>query len=852
MNWLSEYISEAMIQALGMTFLHSIWQGVLAGFLVSIAFYVVKYKRADLRYNISMGVMVVFFLAVCSTFTIYYERIPDLYTENALPQIELEDQMGISDPTVLGDRIVPDAKMFDAVFDFLSQHADVLVSFWLIGIVLLSVRFAGGFLYIRKLRNTGLTHVPDEWQFKLEELSLSLGLNKLPSFHESSLVTSPIAFGYIKPMILFPLGMLTSMPVQHLDAMLVHELIHVKNSDYLTNLLLSVIEILLFFNPAIWWLSGVIRAEMEHRCDDAAVALTGSKMHYAYALVAMQDNQTIQKSELALGMAKNKSQLTHRVHRLFGTKGERSVSFGRPLISLVVLFTSVLLLAFSSIEEKMADTENDGGLTESVVDSLKNVFYYVNDEIVDINTYNQFGNQPNILSKGYVVGDSLRLMLYTTQSYDSIYGVKKRQQFELSKDKHMVESILLVDGVEKPIDFLRKLEETNSIGQMSLHTDKEAEAISKEYAGKSVWVVTTKKDTSSHQIRDKEIYQGITDDSIGFRYFPKTRTLQTADKSLMVKSIHVPVGQNWKKNIGKSRYGNHESRQDLLSKGLATSVSPNVSQVKFEISLLSEKPAEPDSISEFEQLRREMKGMKFPLVVVDGEKWDDIFGLYPGDVESISVLKGESATEIYGEEGAHGVVLITTKKSRETKHINDTKLNITHTVVKQEGNYYLKGKVVGNITKKNVTDAFIRFDDNWQDTFHTDKNGEFEILIPSGAREAVIRHFMLPSEYVSVDVKKNESNLSRLRLEKTLKVHPNPTSDIVKIQLSLDEDSESRVMIDIIKLDSKNTVKNLSRKKLKKGVYEFEWDSSKEIAGVYLVVVQNGNERISKKVVVAR
>ena len=94
MSWLSEYISEAMIQVLGMTFLHSIWQGVLAVFLVSMAFYVVKNKRADVRYNISMGSMVVFFLAVCYTFAIYYQEIPDTYINNPSPQIEFEDQVG--------------------------------------------------------------------------------------------------------------------------------------------------------------------------------------------------------------------------------------------------------------------------------------------------------------------------------------------------------------------------------------------------------------------------------------------------------------------------------------------------------------------------------------------------------------------------------------------------------------------------------------------------------------------------------------------------------------------------------------------------------------------------------------
>ncbi|MDP4680813.1 MAG: M56 family metallopeptidase, partial [Cyclobacteriaceae bacterium] len=185
----------------------------------------------------------------------------------------------------------------------------------------------------------------------MENWSKKLDLRRIPTFYESTFVKSPVAFGYIKPIILFPLGMLTSMPVQHLDAMVTHELIHIKHSDYLINLFISIVEILLFFNPIVWWLSGVIRAEMEHRCDDRAVLVTGNKLNYAYALVATQENQYFHDSQLALSMAKNRGHLTARINRLFDLKNNKSIAYGKPLISLIVLLSSVLLLAFSSAEE---------------------------------------------------------------------------------------------------------------------------------------------------------------------------------------------------------------------------------------------------------------------------------------------------------------------------------------------------------------------------------------------------------------------------------------------------------------------------------------------------------------------
>jgi len=1037
MNWLSEYISEAMIQVLGMTFLHSIWQGVLTVFLVSMALYVVKNKRADVRYNISMGSMVVFFLAVCCTFAIYYQKIPDTSINNPSPQIEFEDQVDSSDNAFSGD-VIAETIIFNPVYDFLNRHAQALVLFWLVGIVVLSVRFAGGFLYIRKLRTTGLSPVSDRWQFKFEEWGLRIGLNKLPTFYESKLVKSPIAFGYLKPMILFPLGMLTSMPVQHLDAMLVHELMHIKNADYLTNLFLSVVEILFFYNPAVWWLSGAIRTEMEHRCDDMAITMTGNKINYAFALVAMQENLIFEKAELVLGMARNKSQLTERVNRLFGSKRNRSVFYGRSLISFVVLLTSILMLAFSSADEKLVDIENDQDLTDVTVDSLKNIFYYVNDEIVDISIYNQFGDQPNILSKGYVVGDSLRLMLYTVRSYDSIYGVTKRHELELSNSKYMVETVLLVDGVEKPMDYIKQLEETNSIDQISIHTDKNAEAISEEYKGKSVWVVSTKNDSLSNQIGDKEIYQGVTKDSIRYRYFPKTRTLQTADKSHKVEIIHVPEGENWRELVGEESAYSKQSDSINLNNPAYSSTINNIAnstkqamskyhmlvarsmanrqknnlgyspRVEFGYSLTKSiqdsTEQSPYRIKEnpgitigkggsvFSQSGRNafsttagsgfIPGVKMtfspsrtksldqdsipPLVIVDGVKVKSISMIDPNRIESMSVLKGKAATDAYGEEGANGVmlittkqvkdgaqdssaminfeinnyrdsistvlirkgksstlkrtsyhgysfslngaenssvvvrnrdssqplivvdgvkrknideidpkaikslsvvknkraideygeegkdgvILITTKSDREIKLSSDTKINVKHSIVRKRGELYLKGKVTGNVSNESISGVGVIFDGIEGGTA-TDSNGEFEILIPVGGLVATISH-RLGNEYIPIDRKIINEGQFQSDFQKSLKVFPNPASELVNIQLTIEEVSEERVMVDIINLDGKTVLQNLSRKKLKKGMYEFHWDSSKEKAGVYLVTVQNGNQRISKKVVIAR
>ena len=112
--------------------------------------------------------------------------------------------------------------------------------FWLLGVFILSGRFVGGLFYIQKIRNGGLVTPSNEWLSKIDKWSQKLNLQRIPALYESSLVNAPLVFGYLKPMLLVPIGMLANMPVQHVEAILTHELMHLKNTDYLTNLFLSV------------------------------------------------------------------------------------------------------------------------------------------------------------------------------------------------------------------------------------------------------------------------------------------------------------------------------------------------------------------------------------------------------------------------------------------------------------------------------------------------------------------------------------------------------------------------------------------------------------------------------------
>ena len=155
------------------------------------------------------------------------------------------------------------------------------------GVVALTLRLLGGWLLVRRLTRQArpLAGPCDE---VLARLARALRIRRAVRLLESSLVQVPMVIGGLRPMILLPIAALTGLPPGQLEALLAHELAHIRRHDYLVNLVQSAIEVLLFYHPAAWWASRVIRAEREHCCDDLAVRACGDRLTYARALAAME------------------------------------------------------------------------------------------------------------------------------------------------------------------------------------------------------------------------------------------------------------------------------------------------------------------------------------------------------------------------------------------------------------------------------------------------------------------------------------------------------------------------------------------------------------------------------------
>lgn len=187
-----------------------------------------------------------------------------------------------------------------------------VVLLWLLGVLVFSIRLAGGWRFTARLRSIS-NPVPAEWQQTLGRIALRAGVKKAVRMLVSPLVEVPAVIGWLRPVILVPVEFLAGLPPGHITALLAHEFAHIRRHDYLANILQGIAETVLFYHPAVWWISEQIRAEREQCCDDLAVAVRGDVLAYAQALAELELRQP---RRLKPVLAANGGSLVDRIRRL--------------------------------------------------------------------------------------------------------------------------------------------------------------------------------------------------------------------------------------------------------------------------------------------------------------------------------------------------------------------------------------------------------------------------------------------------------------------------------------------------------------------------------------------------------
>jgi beta-lactamase regulating signal transducer with metallopeptidase domain len=328
---LHSMLADPLVLRLGWTLLHSLWLFATIGLVLAILLRLLK--RAPLRYLVACAAFAACAGSAVVTFALL--RPP----ANVVPVI----------PATGGEVVTVDPSASASAVPIASwrlprveQVLPWLVAGWLAGILVLSIQHVAAWNRVRRLRRSGLPITTEPWPAVLSRLCQRLRVRRRVALLSSTLLDAPATVGWLKPAILVPVSALSGMPPAQLEALVAHELAHVRRMDYLVNLVQSIVEIVLFYHPAIWWISRIIREERENCCDDIAAQLCPSRRNYAQALVRMEE---LRAGPLPLAMSAGGGSLLPRIRRLVDAvpRHRRTGSLPVALVILAAMATVLLL-----------------------------------------------------------------------------------------------------------------------------------------------------------------------------------------------------------------------------------------------------------------------------------------------------------------------------------------------------------------------------------------------------------------------------------------------------------------------------------------------------------------------------
>ena len=342
MTTILDLMRHPSIAALAWTLIHFLWQGALLGGAAFLTLRVVRPQRASARYAIGVATLAAMLITCTMTFAIEMRVRPTAAIASSTPpaifgpaiaESSAASQL-MSDRSISMAGAVTASKAAQPVELLDSRMLPLVVIAWLIGVLAMSVRLVGGWLLTRQMVRRAAVAVSPAIEAAARAIATRLHVRRTVAILESQLVAVPTLIGWLKPVVLLPTAALAGLSPDQLRAILAHELAHVRRHDYLVNLLQSMVETLLFYHPATWWVSAQIRAEREHCCDDLAVEVCGDRLVYASALAEL----TTLAGHRGLALAATDGSLLNRVRRILG--GQRSMhepAPAWPLLALVVL-----------------------------------------------------------------------------------------------------------------------------------------------------------------------------------------------------------------------------------------------------------------------------------------------------------------------------------------------------------------------------------------------------------------------------------------------------------------------------------------------------------------------------------
>lgn len=385
MNVLLEIVSphtSAAVERLGWTLVHSLWQFLLVALAAAAAARAMRGNSSAIRYGVLVLAMTASVAAPAATWVLqpvfgspprhtaafFAPPLDETHARDHSPRADgypsRQNSAGVAGPNALTgprpgltardghDPLHPESSRFSRAQAVLRPWFTWIVAGWSLGVIVCSLRPLLGWRTLRRLRRLGTSAVSDEVLTAMGRVSRRLGVRRATRVMQSTLAQAPVVVGYLRPVILLPVSLMTDIPTRQLEAILAHELAHVRRHDFVVNLLQTLVETIFFYHPAVWWLSRQIRIEREHCCDDLAVIVLGSRVEYGRALLAVEELRG-QRPLLALGAAGGS--LLSRIRRIAdATPAHRAATWADRWPAALLGLALFGLVCLASVNQKLA------------------------------------------------------------------------------------------------------------------------------------------------------------------------------------------------------------------------------------------------------------------------------------------------------------------------------------------------------------------------------------------------------------------------------------------------------------------------------------------------------------------
>lgn len=328
--------------AIGWSLIHSLWQISLVAFFLYLGLRFIPQKKPRFRYAFLLLGLLSIVVWSGLTFVYLWDQQPTQVSaipSSDLPQVEVLSREA-SPAAVTTASFLERFRWFERQ---LNDYMPAVIISWLLGMLLCWFYLISGLFHLHYLQRHKVTLLPPEWNARFDHLCQQMRVSRKVGLYISEIVDEPITFQFLKPVILLPVSLFTGLTITQIEVLILHELAHIRRRDFAVNLLQTLIEILFFYHPALWWISREIREEREHCCDDAVLAIHNDPVLYSEALTQIQLHHFSPKKRLVMSATGNKSALSKRVFRLFGQYDQQP-----PLYRSILMVSLLLLLSLSS------------------------------------------------------------------------------------------------------------------------------------------------------------------------------------------------------------------------------------------------------------------------------------------------------------------------------------------------------------------------------------------------------------------------------------------------------------------------------------------------------------------------